>query len=755
MRREASINSNWCFTKEKISGMPESVSGWERVDLPHTWNAYDGQDGGADYFRGECWYIKDINIPCVMPSRCYYLEFGAVASECTVYINGNEATRHRGGYSLFRADITSYITSGKNTVSVRVSNEFYSDIYPQMADFTFFGGIHRGVKLIEVDKTHFDMEHFGSRGICVHSDVTDTGAVLYLKGYVSGACDGDVVRFLLSNADGKNIAEACCGADDANCSLSLESVHLWQGIKDPYLYTVTAQIIRKNDVLDSISVTHGFRSFYVDPQKGFYLNGVLTPLRGVSRHGDRYCKGLALSYDDHLRDAELIREVGANTVRLAHYQHDEDFYSLCDRYGFIVWAEIPFISKMSTDPAAHEGCTVQMRELICQSFNHTCICFWGISNEITIGGTAEGLVKNLNSLNDLVHSLDSTRVTTMAQVTMLPMEDGQNQITDILAYNHYFGWYVGSFSDNEAWLDEFHKKYPRRALGLSEYGCEGIISYHSQNPKMGDYTEEYQCLYHEHMLNILEERPWIWGSYVWNMFDFACDSRDEGGVAGRNNKGLVSYDRAIKKDAFYACKAYWSGEPFVHICSRRYYGREGEAIDVKVYSNCDGVSLSVNGKKVGSVSGKHVFYFRDVRLDMGYNTLTAQSARQSDSIVIRRVSEESESFVCPDTVGGEVENWFEGKQYDMTVGTVSDPRYYSVRCTVRQILGSERAGDILAAALASATGLKVKKAMLMMMADQTPEQIIVAMKPKDIDTDVALRLIDQALQEIPIEDGER
>lgn len=751
MRREATINSNWCFTREQISGMPESVAGWERVDLPHTWNSYDGQDGGADYFRGQCFYLKDINIPSVVSGRMYYIEFGAVASECTVYINGSEAARHSGGYSLFRADITPYITAGKNTVLVRVSNESRSDIYPQMADFTFFGGIHRSVRLIEVERTHFDMDCYGSRGVCVYSDVHDGEAVLYLKGYVCNAEKGDSVRFILKDADGQGVAEAFCDASDANCSISLGSVHLWQGTKDPYLYTVTAQVIRKNDVIDSICMTHGFRSFYIDPQKGFYLNGVLTPLRGVSRHGDRYCKGLALSLEDHIKDAELIREVGANTVRLAHYQHDEEFYALCDRYGFIVWAEIPFISRMSPDPKAHEGCMRQMRELIYQCFNHTCICFWGISNEITIGGSTEGLLKNLNSLNDLAHSLDSTRVTTMAQVTMLPMEDEQNSLTDILAYNHYFGWYLGSLSDNEAWLDEFHKKYPERALGLSEYGCEAIISYHSAEPRMGDYTEEYQCLYHEHMLRVLEERPWIWGSYVWNMFDFACDSRDEGGVAGRNNKGLVSYDRAIKKDSFYACKSYWSDEPFVHICSRRYYERAEEKIDVKVYSSCDSVSLTVNGESMGKLGGKHVFIFRGVSLKMGENTLTAHSGRQSDCVIIRRVSCESDGFVCADVSVGEVSNWFEGRSAGTAESMTFREGFYSVRSTVRQILGSERAGDMLAAALASATRMNVKKNMLMMMADQTPEQLITAMKPKDIDADEVLKMINFELQSIPIE----
>ncbi|MBE6548692.1 MAG: beta-galactosidase, partial [Ruminococcaceae bacterium] len=518
MRKEVIINKGWFFTKNSDKGNLSCTAQAQKVDLPHTYNAYDGQDGGADYFRGECRYFKEIEFSKIMPNRLYYIEFGAVASECTVYINGREATRHAGGYSKFRANITPYITDGKNSIEVCVSNAPNDYIYPQMADFTFFGGIHRDVKLIEVESTHFDLDYFGSCGLEAYSDINESGgAVLFIKSYVVGAKCGDTVRYSLTDGEGKVVAEVFSSAQNPEISLPLDKVRLWNGVKDPYLYGISAQIIRRNEVLDNVCILHGFRSFFVDSQKGFFLNGEHTPLRGVSRHGDRHNKGLALSLEDHIRDAALISEVGANTVRLAHYQHAEEFYELCDRYGFIVWAEIPFISKMLANPQAHENCISQMKELIIQNFNHPSICFWGISNEITIGGASDTLVRNLHSLNDLVHSMDKTRVSTMAQVSMLPMEDEQNQITDILAYNHYFGWYGGELSDNEKWFDSFHKKYPDRALGISEYGCEGIITYHNTSPKMGDYSEEYQALYHEHMLKLLEERPWIWGSYVWNM----------------------------------------------------------------------------------------------------------------------------------------------------------------------------------------------------------------------------------------------
>ncbi len=753
MREEVLINNGWFFTKEPTGGVPESYVGFERINLPHTWNAYDGQDGGADYFRGECWYCKELEFTGILSDREYYIEFGAVASECTVYINKHAVCKHCGGYGKFRTNITSYLKSGRNTVSVCVSNTHSDEIYPQMADFTFYGGIHRHVKLIEVERTHFDLDFFGADGVRVHSDADEDGtAVLYIRGYITSPEDGDMVRYILSDGDGGKVCEVYCDAKEAEAKISLDGVHLWQGVSDPYLYTLTAEITRNNDVIDRISVRHGFRSFYVDPQKGFYLNGVLTPLRGVSRHGDKKGLGLALSVTDHERDAELIRQVGANTVRLAHYQHDEVFYDLCDRYGFIVWAEIPFISKMNPNPLAHENCVSQMKELIYQNFNHSSICFWGISNEITIGGNTPGLIQNLHSLNDLVHSIDKTRVTTMAQVTMLSMDDEQNGITDILAYNHYFGWYIGKFSDNEAWLDAFHEKYPDRALGLSEYGCEGIIKYHSESPSMGDYSEEYQSLYHEHMLRVLEERPWIWGSYVWNMFDFGCDARDEGGVSGRNNKGLISFDRAIKKDAFYICKSYWSDEPFIHICSKRFCERDKEKIDVKVYSNCDRITLSVNGKIIDTVSGRHIFKFCDVELLPGENTIYARNGRIYDCTVIRRVKASPDYYTLKEGEGF-VGNWFDGKEDDVPDKLIISDGYYSVRNTIREILESDEAGDILAHSLSSIGGMKIKKSILMMMADQTPDMIfgaIILRKKTDMEIDVALRIVNARLQKIKI-----
>ena len=510
--------------------------------------------------------------------------------------------------------------------------------------------------------------------------------------------------------------------------------------------------MRKNQVLDEVKVRHGFRSFFVDPQRGFYLNGELTPLRGVSRHQDRGGKGNALTLEDHREDAELIREVGANAVRLAHYQHSEDFYALCDEYGFVVWAEIPFISRMNPEPEAHGNCISQLTELIAQRYNHPSICFWGIANEITIGGDAEGLEENLRELDALVKRLDPTRLSTIAQVSMLPPDSPLNGITDTVAYNHYFGWYGGELGDNEKWFDGFHESYPERAIGISEYGCEGIISYHGDTPKMGDYSEEYQSVYHEHMLNLLETRPWIWGSYVWNAFDFGCDARDEGGVKGRNNKGLVTIDRKIKKDAFYLYKSYWSDESVLHICGKRYYARRDNA-SVKVYTNLPKVKLLLDGDLVGEKSGGRVLVFENIALHGGMNRITAVADGAEDVAFLERVDELPEHFTLrEDTAEKGVTNWFEGRESSDGGELTFREGYFSVRDTVGDLLQNEVAAKVITDVLSSVSGMALKSSMLMMMADQTVEGMLsgdLAAGRLGEKVDSVLGMVNAELQKIP------
>ena len=757
MRKETILTHNWYFTKSPQKEIPAYADKtWKKITLPHTWNGADGQDGGADYHRGAAYYLRELNIYDIHAERDYIIVFGSASYDATVYLNGTEVTRHQGGYSAFSADLTPFLRSGKNTLVVKVTNEPTENIYPQMADFTFYGGLHRPAKLIEFPKTHFDLGKQCTSGLRVWSNIRENGdTTLYMKSKIKSPKDSDSIRYTVRDQSGTILAELYADAKNGEASLAMQSVHLWQGIRDPYLYTVTAELIRHNEVLDLTEAKHGFRTFFVDPEKGFFLNGKQVPLRGVSRHQDKLSVGNALSEEDHLLDAELIREIGANTVRLAHYQHSPEFYELCDAYGFIVWAEIPFISKMLPTGEAQENALSQMRELIEQSFNHPSICFWGISNEITIGGEAENLLENLKELNMLVHDLDPTRLSTMAQVSMLPMESMQNQITDIVAYNHYFGWYGGNLSDNEKWLDAFHKTYPNRPLGLSEYGCEGIITYHGDKPQMGDYSEEYQSLYHEHMIKILTERPWIWGSYVWNMFDFGCDARHEGGIAGRNNKGLVTIDRRIKKDAFFLYKAYWTDEPMVHICGKRYAKRTGNSITIKAYSNMPILTLFVDNIEIDKKLSDRVFTFENIPITKGTHTVKITAGEISDIAVFEIVDTLPEHYTLkedPSETG--VTNWFDNKNAPTNKTLTFKDGFYSIRNTVRDLLKSEKAGTILVNAFGSVSGMKVKKSMLMMLADQTPEDILKnpdASKKFGMNTEDVLALVNAELQKIKIE----
>lgn len=751
MRRKTNINEGWAFSKECKEVPVKAPQDWEMVDLPHTWNALDGQDGGSDYYRGACYYVKKIQKP---EGERVYLEFEAAANAATVYINGEQVAYHEGGYSTFRTDITDKLQE-ETIIAVCVDNSPKSNIYPQTADFTFYGGLYRDVNIISVPKSHFDLEYFGSQGLEVTSEIKGMDAVLNLNTYIQNAEAGQTVEFQICDADGRIKANASCPADKAvEFKLMLPNVHLWQGVEDPYLYTVKAMLVVHNEVIDEVSARIGVRSFHVDPQKGFFLNGKFTPLRGVSRHQDLLGVGNALTKEQHYADMELIKEVGANTIRLAHYQHSQYFYDACDEAGMIVWAEIPFISVMNADPKAHENCISQMKELIIQNYNHPSICFWGISNEITIGGERAGLAENLKDLNELVHKMDPTRLSTMAQVSMLPKESGLNQISDLVSYNHYFGWYGGELQQNEKWLDEFHSMYPSIPLGISEYGAEGIISYHNDDPKVKDYSEEYQALYHEHMAKIISERPWLWATHIWNMFDFGCDARDEGGVKGRNNKGLVTLDRKIRKDSFYLYKAYWSNEKFVHICSHRYVQRIGDTTTIKVYSNEPCVEIWINGEFLEAQEGSHVFCFEQVPLKDTYTLVVAKAGKNTDSMTIQKVTESNPDYIVPmedDSEG--VANWFNLDDYKDATTIEIKEGYFSIKDKVGDILKNEDAGNALIQVIGQSVGMKLKKSMLNMMAEVPLEEMTALSGNmagnKDTDANEMLLLLNNILNKIP------
>ena len=628
------------------------------ISLPHTWNALDGQDGGNDYWRGICTY--EIDLPDPTSGKKQYIEIRGANHVATVYCNGRELGTHKGGFSTFRYDLTKAMKPQGNVLTVVVSNA-PSDIYPQNADFTFFGGLYRDVNFIEVDEAHFDLLKDGTDALFV----TPYGSGKTRVDLFPVDAQGCTVVVELKDAQGNVVASAKAGAEDHNVfRLKVEQPHLWDGLADPYCYTCEAKLykgldILKLDPIDAVTVTYGYRSFHVDPNTGFWLNGKSVPLRGVARHQDRQDKGWAISKEDHAEDIAIIKEMGANTIRLAHYQHDQYFYDLCDHTGFAVWAEIPFISKFIPGKEAHDNTISQMTELVAQNYNHPSICFWGLSNEITIGAESEELYQNLVELNALVKKMDPHRLTTMAAVSMVPMDSEHVYLADLISYNHYFGWYVGDAEDNAPWLDKFHALNPSVALGISEYGAETITTWHSAYPENHDYTEEYACYYHQEMLKVFEARPWLWATHCWNMFDFAADARDEGGVQGRNNKGLVTFDRKLKKDTFWLYKAWWNPEPMIHIAGSRFVDRAPDERTITVFTNCDNVTLLVNGQEAATQKAEHhQAVFKDVILADGENTICAKSGDVvSNTVVLKAVPTHNYAYDLPD--GNAAANWFD------------------------------------------------------------------------------------------------
>lgn len=711
MRNIINMNQGWKFIQKNV-GLPESLPmDWQDVNLPHTWNAVDGHDGKGKYDRGNYWYAKKFATPKQpLAGGRVYVEILAAGQQASVYVNGTKVTYHEGGYSIFRADVTDLCKENEdNLLVVECSNEYKDSVYPQSADFTFYGGLYRGVNLISVPDAHFDLDYYGGPGIQVTPKPCDCGGAMFeVVSYVKDSDENFTVLYSVKDADGKEVASGCRPSDATAITLFVPDAKKWE-LDRPYLYTVTATLQRRNEAYDEVSARVGVRSFSCDPNEGFIINGVQTPLRGVSRHQDQLYKGNALTREDHFEDAKIIKDLGANTIRLAHYQHSQDFYDACDELGFAVWAEIPFISIMNQNSDAHQNCISQMKELVIQNYNHPSIFFWGISNEILIGGISQKLVDNHKELNELVKKLDPTRLTTIAHVSMTPVESPMHGITDIESYNHYFGWYGGRMEDNGPWLDHFHEVHSNICLGLSEYGCEGIITYHGSNPACKDYSEEYQALYHEHMAKVLADRPWIWSSHVWNMFDFGCAARDEGGVAGRNNKGLVTMDRKTKKDSFYIYKVYWNKEPMVHLCGKRYAQRAGETTEIRVYSNQPTVTLYLNGKKIAQKSAEKVFVF-EVALEDGFNLIMAQAGTVKDTMTLEKVEKEPSIYVLPEVNerAEGVANWFQSVgNMDLTAPMDFPEGMYSVKDKIEDIANNQEAIDIVSKVIKLMMNMKV------------------------------------------------
>lgn len=633
MRQVILFNNDWLFQ------MPgeEPV----KLNLPHTWNGVDGQDGGDNYKRCKCTYTKTFKKPDFKVGERVKLEFKGVNSEGVVLLNGKLLTVHAGGYSTFIVDITDHLLDD-NTLVVNVDNSKTEEVYPQTADFTFYGGIYRDVNLLILPKNHFEFLKDSSPALKVTTKVDGNDGIINVVAEVSGNLAPII---LVLNKENEVVAKGTINED-----IKISNVHLWNGVKDPYLYTVKG-ILKDKDIEDEVSTRIGFRTFKVDPKKGFFLNGKPYPLRGVCRHQDRPKIGNALTKKEHEEDIKLIKEVGANTIRLAHYQHDQYFYDLCDEYGFVVWAEIPYISRYMK--AADKNAFNQMSELIHQNFNHPSIVCWGISNEITMFKVTNATRKHHRELNEFCHKEDPSRFTTIACFSVMTIFNRIAHITDVASYNLYWGWYVPITRVTGLICDMWHLFYPHGPIGLSEYGAEAMPNLHSAHPRRGDNTEEYQAIYHEKMIDVINKRPYLWATHVWNMFDFAADARNQGGEPGMNHKGLVTFDRKTKKDSFYAYKAYWSDEPFIHLCSKRFVNRTGSKTLVKVYTNQKEVSLYQNGKLIATKSGDKIFKFK-IKMDPT-NEIVVKSGDLEDKGTIIKVAAKDPSYIVKK--GGSNKSW--------------------------------------------------------------------------------------------------
>ena len=622
MRTRIDLNKEWVFIADN-----KQID----VNIPHTWNA---QGSSLVKYKGSATYIKKFNKPIELKDKCIYLIFDGVNSVCDVILNGMQIGHHESGYSRFIIDITNQIQES-NTLIVKVSNKTTDYIYPTTADFTFYGGIYRNVYLEICDKHHLKFNSYSSSPLkCTTSYANNIG---HLNVCYTPAFKDDEVKIQIVNKDGLIIKEGY------NKDFEISNPILWNGIENPYLYKVKASLYHSNTLCDEVIENIGFRSFKVDPINGFFLNDKPYPLRGVSKHQDRKDKGNAISYDDMEEDLELIKEIGANCIRLAHYQHDQHIYDLCDKYGIIIWTEIPYISKHSSN--GFDNIKQQLQELILQNYNHPSIFFWGLSNEITMFKKEfnKNTIEEHKELNKIAHYLDPNRMTTIACYSAMLINNKIAHITDLASYNLYCGWYIPFTHLTSFILDLWHLFYPKSPIGLSEYGAEGMINLHSSHPKRFDDTEEYQCIYHEKKLKDITKRKYIWSTFVWNMFDFASEGRNTGGEEGINHKGLITFDRKIKKDSFYLYKAYWSKEPFIHICSKRYINRKERKTLIKIYSNLNELMIYKNDKYIKAIKGNKVFKFK-LKLDT-INNITVKSGSIEDSITINKVNKKDKSYI--------------------------------------------------------------------------------------------------------------
>jgi beta-galactosidase len=651
-RESADLNSNWKFERGEGAGNPSATgfddASWQGISLPHCWGWEDAQKG-KQYYRGPGWYRREVEVPSPKAGRRYFLRFEAAGSVADVYLNGKWLGQHRGAFGAFCFEITRLLSpTGTNCLSVRVSNAVEADVAPLSGDFPVYGGLYRSVHLIETDETCFALTDHASPGVAwLQSNVSAEQAVLNVTPQISNGTTSkqpmtlvakvvDLDGHEVARSEQKIILEPSVTAPFP-VQVTVKSPHLWNGRKDPYLYRAVVELDSAAGAGDSVEQPLGLRSYYVDPDKGFFLNGQPYHLHGVNRHQDRLDKGWAISQADQDEDIALIKEIGCTVVRCSHYEQSDYFYGLCDKAGILVWAELPQVDKIGGDSKFAETSRSQLIDLIRQNVNHPSIFVWSLFNELRPKNPDPH--RELQDLKIVANGEDPTRPTIAATCTTeLPQ---MNKIPDLLGWNVYYGWYGdwGPLSDYNQMREGY--RYTSRSGGycVSEYGAGANVTQHEQNPRKPKndgqwHPEEYQGVLHEKAWAELKSAPYIWGTFIWCMFDFTSYWRHEGGLMGRNDKGLVTADRKIKKDAFYFYKANWSDEPVLYIASRRDTERTNAVTDVKIYSNATAAELLVNGASQGTLQndGNGVILWKDVKLSAGANAIDARAQRKGQAL---------------------------------------------------------------------------------------------------------------------------
>lgn len=632
-RTVVDLNTGWRFQRADVNGAYDvgfDDSAWPAVTLPHTWNAADGQDGGGDYYRGVGLYRRHLVVPSAMAGRKLWLQFDGANTSTVVWINGRRIGEHKGGYARFRLDATGALRPGRdNVLAVSVTNAPDSAVAPLSGDFTMGGGIYRDVSLVATDRLHVDMLDHGGPGVYVRQrEVSRDRAVVEVTTNVSGGAAR--VRTRITGDRGRTVASGTSGGRQ---TLVIDKPRLWSGRTDPFTYRVTVEVLDPSTgrVTDTVAQPLGIRTVTADPAKGFFLNGDHLKLRGVNLHQDRIGKGFAVSKADLAEDFRLMAEMGVNAVRTAHYQHSPLFYELADRYGFVVWTEIPLVNLTTATPEFRANIEQQTSELVRQNFNHPSVVFWGLGNELW--NDTPAVNELVGALTDQIKAEQPNGMTAYASCCV--WDRGElNAHAEISGYNKYFGWYTDSTADFGKWADELHAADPGRRFGMSEYGAGASVWQHEERPARpvpdSDWhPEEYQAVFHEDYWRAIESRPYLWGGFVWVMFDFASDGRSEGDTPGRNDKGLVTGDRKIRKDAYYWYQANWTDTPVVHITSRRWVSRSASTTDIKTYTNADTVTLRVNGVQVGGTrtGAERVVVWPQVALRQGINVVTVTGAK--------------------------------------------------------------------------------------------------------------------------------